>query len=121
MTSMVTARRESGAPAKTGQATILRLAKAQMSLVDVSSDVLRIHGDLLEIGKEMGSYDLRDCPSGSAETTPHLARSEERRVGKECVSTCRSRWSPYHKKKKAQHPHMNYTLTYTAIKHNYYI
>src|SRR3546814_17171621 len=30
-------------------------------------------------------------------------RSDERRVGKECVSTCRSRWSPYHKKKKTQH------------------
>src|SRR3546814_18542636 len=29
-----------------------------------------------------------------------LDRSEERRVGKECVSTCRSRWSPYHSKKK---------------------
>src|SRR3546814_7674908 len=26
----------------------------------------------------------------------HRRRSEERRVGKECVSTCRSRWSPYH-------------------------
>src|SRR3546814_3359080 len=26
----------------------------------------------------------------------HRSRSEERRVGKECVSTCRSRWSPYH-------------------------
>src|SRR3546814_20015038 len=25
-----------------------------------------------------------------------MRRSEERRVGKECVSTCRSRWSPYH-------------------------
>src|SRR3546814_1215906 len=25
-----------------------------------------------------------------------LTRSEERRVGKECVSTCSSRWSPYH-------------------------
>src|SRR3546814_14964010 len=25
-----------------------------------------------------------------------VSRSEERRVGKECVSTCRSRWSPYH-------------------------
>src|SRR3546814_6856878 len=25
-----------------------------------------------------------------------LPRSDERRVGKECVSTCRSRWSPYH-------------------------
>src|SRR3546814_2450220 len=36
--------------------------------------------------------ELRDCallPAGSL-------RSEERRVGKECVSTCRSRWSPYH-------------------------
>src|SRR3546814_19234404 len=28
-----------------------------------------------------------------------LSRSEERRVGKECVGTCRSRWSPYHSKK----------------------
>src|SRR3546814_2296824 len=27
---------------------------------------------------------------------PREHRSEERRVGKECVSTCRSRWSPYH-------------------------
>src|SRR3546814_9180815 len=27
---------------------------------------------------------------------PSEKRSEERRVGKECVSTCRSRWSPYH-------------------------
>src|SRR3546814_16603620 len=27
---------------------------------------------------------------------PNLGRSDERRVGKECVSTCRSRWSPYH-------------------------
>src|SRR3546814_3209467 len=30
-------------------------------------------------------------PEGSVDR-----RSEERRVGKECVSTCRSRWSPYH-------------------------
>src|SRR3546814_11033893 len=30
-------------------------------------------------------------------TAPNApGRSEERRVGKECVSTCRSRWSPYH-------------------------
>src|SRR3546814_8274869 len=28
-----------------------------------------------------------------------IDRSEERRVGKECVSTCRSRWSPYHSQK----------------------
>src|SRR3546814_14783938 len=31
-------------------------------------------------------------------------RSEERRVGKGCVRTCRCRWSPYHKKKK-EHKH----------------
>src|SRR3546814_1290247 len=31
----------------------------------------------------------------SSSASPRL-RSEERRVGKECVSTCRSRWSPYH-------------------------
>src|SRR3546814_19398558 len=29
-------------------------------------------------------------------TTTHYPRSEERRVGKKCVSKCRSRWSPYH-------------------------
>src|SRR3546814_21055697 len=32
-------------------------------------------------------------------------RSEERRVGKECVGTCRSRWSPYHSKKKTNEQH----------------
>src|SRR3546814_17363085 len=31
-----------------------------------------------------------------------LERSEERRVGNECVSTCRSRWSPCHEKKKTK-------------------
>src|SRR3546814_19711798 len=31
-----------------------------------------------------------------------VPRSEERRVGKECVSTCRSRWSPSHTQKKKQ-------------------
>src|SRR3546814_13786670 len=35
----------------------------------------------------------------SADKLRQLFRSEERRVGKECVSTCRSRWSPYHYKK----------------------
>src|SRR3546814_14450607 len=36
---------------------------------------------------------------GPLHARPVGARSEERRVGKECVSTCRSRWSPYHYKK----------------------
>src|SRR3546814_5317560 len=34
--------------------------------------------------------------SAGARASEQARRSEERRVGKECVSTCRSRWSPYH-------------------------
>src|SRR3546814_1865311 len=34
--------------------------------------------------------------STAAASVQGAHRSEERRVGKECVSTCRSRWSPYH-------------------------
>src|SRR3546814_13999518 len=37
---------------------------------------------------------------GTMHLTHPASRSEERRVGKACVSTCRSRWSPNHKKKK---------------------
>src|SRR3546814_3718994 len=40
--------------------------------------------------RESGGQRRKLGPEGSA------LRSEERRVGKECVSTCRSRWSPYH-------------------------
>ena len=35
-----------------------------------------------------------DC--GSRDSSTDIDRSEERRVGKECSSPCRSRWSPYH-------------------------
>src|SRR3546814_7596180 len=45
-------------------------------------------------------YDRRRDGAGGAARACGLEigddRSEERRVGKECVSTCRSRWSPYH-------------------------
>src|SRR3546814_9476425 len=36
------------------------------------------------------------APSSRPARLSSWHRSEERRVGKECVSTCRSRWSPYH-------------------------
>src|SRR3546814_17124286 len=39
---------------------------------------------------------LQDQPLGDALVIIAFERSEERRVGKECVSTFRSRWSPYH-------------------------
>src|SRR3546814_15404262 len=40
---------------------------------------------------------VREAADAQDPPQPQAAhRSEERRVGKECVSTCRSRWSPYH-------------------------
>src|SRR3546814_4193578 len=40
--------------------------------------------------------DVGDFSECSPLLPSRIPRSEERRVGKECVSTCRSRWSPYH-------------------------
>src|SRR3546814_3479150 len=44
------------------------------------------------------SFDLHvlGLPPAFVLSQDQTLRSEERRVGKECVSTCRSRWSPYH-------------------------
>ena len=40
--------------------------------------------------------DFSACAAAAAGANTTIARSEERRVGKECQSVCRSRWSPYH-------------------------
>src|SRR3546814_10255188 len=48
-------------------------------------------GAYLFVSKLSYGYSRHSLPFGLP-----LFRSEERRVGKECVSTCRSRWSPYH-------------------------
>src|SRR3546814_16824790 len=40
-------------------------------------------------------HTMQRNPAKAREEIRALNRSEERRVGKECVSTCRSRWSPY--------------------------
>ncbi|WP_109357498.1 hypothetical protein [Sphingorhabdus sp. EL138] len=62
MSTLVRARLNTGVPASTGQAAILRLAKAQMALVDASSDVLRVHGELKKIGKEYAGHGGHECP-----------------------------------------------------------
>src|SRR3546814_11420043 len=51
----------------------------------------------LEVEQKPGSAPDRIVLETNVEekSTGELQRSEERRVGKECVSTCRSRWSPY--------------------------
>src|SRR3546814_996816 len=77
----------------------------EMRISDWSSDVCS--SDLPGTGYRGNSHPGR---SGASSLSAHrlqilpdklsglralLSRSEERRVGKECVSTCRSRWSPY--------------------------
>src|SRR3546814_16745254 len=71
-----------------------RLSSTRMpTTTDSASSVIRLRLKPNQcITANVGMID-----SGSATAD----RSEERRVGKECVSTCRSRWSPYHKKKKS--------------------
>src|SRR3546814_20842617 len=52
------------------------------------------HGAIVE-GRLLGMGGYGHAPA---------SRSEERRVGKECVRTCRSRWSPYHQTNNKHHP-----------------
>lgn len=73
MTTMVTARRDIvGVPTVRSHATVRRLARAQLALVEVGGDILRVHGDLVEIGRETAGYDLHEaCPrKPSATVTP---------------------------------------------------
>src|SRR3546814_6832532 len=72
----------------------------EMRISDWSSDVCssdltesQIHRAAAKIADQVERWWWR-VPSIPAPMLGH--RSEERRVGKECVSTCRSRWSPYH-------------------------
>src|SRR3546814_7256166 len=75
----------------------------EMRISDWSSDVCS--SDLIHCQELLGSrgHDpgLGQClierdRTQRIDAVQFQLRSEERRVGKECVSTCRSRWSPYH-------------------------
>src|SRR3546814_15846872 len=52
--------------------------------------------DAIEAGSRVRREAWHDGRRWIARQEKDGFRSEERRVGKECVSTCRSRWSPYH-------------------------
>src|SRR3546814_12620310 len=50
-----------------------------------------------EMAEELGAFPgYKKNAKAMLRVVRNHRRSEERRVGKECVSTCRSRWSPYH-------------------------
>src|SRR3546814_7917444 len=81
----------------------------EMRISDWSSDVCSsdlharppVLGDLREALREIDLLHRQALVPATAARIRAICRrctrrSEERRVGKECVSTCRSRWSPYH-------------------------
>src|SRR3546814_20473561 len=79
----------------------------EMRISDWSSDVCSSDLALAHITGDKGLASVVGYAGSGKSAMLGVARddaavsSEERRVGKECVSTCRSRWSPYHSKKKA--------------------
>lgn len=74
MTSAVAARRDTvGVPAAKGHATIQRIARVQRALIDASGDVMRVHGQLVEIGRETAGYDLHECPKTARATVVPLS------------------------------------------------
>src|SRR3546814_1987523 len=69
----------------------------ELRISDWSADVCS--SDLRASSQFLGEALLELLDWQEAPVSPQVLskrRSEERRVGKECVSTCRSRWSPYH-------------------------
>src|SRR3546814_14049290 len=80
---------EAAAAAPAGEeAIVVTGSRIARETYDTPAPVIGVSSeDLIESGDSELSETLADLPQ---------LRSEERRVGKECVSTCRSRWSPYH-------------------------
>ena len=52
--------------------------------------------DMIAKSLHQSGYEVDVCNDGEEALDMIYARSEERRVGKECSEPCRSRWSPYH-------------------------
>ncbi|MCJ2182044.1 hypothetical protein MTR62_04905 [Novosphingobium sp. 1949] len=65
MESMLLARQAEGLAVYTGQSALLRLARTQRTLLTGQSDMLRVHRELLGIGREVKAIDDEDgtCPS----------------------------------------------------------
>src|SRR3546814_13264095 len=74
----------------------IRRAEADRRTALRAGSMIRV--DNIKIDTENENDRLQPAGKPGHRQPPRLARSrsEERRVGKECVSTCRSRWSPYH-------------------------
>src|SRR3546814_14710448 len=76
-------------------------AKAKASDARATKSCRRLSVGLNTLSRRSGRT------AATAATCSIACRSEERRVGKDCVSTCRARWTPYHYKNKAADRDLN--------------
>jgi hypothetical protein len=61
--TMLTARRDTGVGHALGQDALMRLAKSQQTLLSVGGDLARVHGRMLEVGKDLNVIKMEDdCP-----------------------------------------------------------
>src|SRR3546814_17235293 len=80
-----------GAAAVAGaRAILVPVAEAEARIEELNAADAIVFGTPTYMGGVSGPFKT------FMDATSKVWRSEERRVGKECVSTCRSRWSPYH-------------------------
>src|SRR3546814_12826632 len=89
-----------------GSDAYAHLGATVAALFEGRSHAVALHHALDEVKTGIGLRNFRVVgtgdagkilrPEGRNDDAAIAVRSEERRVGKECVSTCRSRWSPYH-------------------------
>src|SRR3546814_19235166 len=80
---------------KNGEAHRQAYGFGRVAIVALDAFETAMLADQLEIIKGHCGISCHDSLASFEQASVHH-RSEERRAGKECVSTCRYRWSPYH-------------------------
>src|SRR3546814_943217 len=87
-----------GSGTGSGKTTLMK----QLMVTAMRPDLMEDHSQLFPMPapRKVASLFFEEQPKHTLKTMAGMVirkrRSEERRVGKECVSTCRSRWSPKH-------------------------
>src|SRR3546814_11487459 len=89
-----------GADAVQPDTALLAAQRVQFCSFSGFTNVFAEYGDVDVLGEPENQAVCLGQRCTAFEQQARAVRSEERRVGKECVSTCRSRWSPYNSKKK---------------------
>lgn len=64
MTTMLEARSIQGVEVHTGQKAMLRLSRAQQAFVDGTSDLFRVHDEMVKVGRAVGIFEEDTPPSG---------------------------------------------------------